>query len=55
MKVLSSIGDFNALYNVGATRFNGLLRRKEPNASFCPSNQNGENDWPSLVVEVGIS
>jgi hypothetical protein len=55
MKVLSSIGDFYALYNVGVARFSDLLKRKKPDASFCPSNQNGENDWPSLVVEVGIS
>jgi hypothetical protein len=55
MKVLSSTGDFYALYDVGVTRSIGCLRGKEPSASFCPSTRNGENDWPSIVVEVGVS
>ena len=43
------------LYTLGATRFAGRRSFKEGDSAFKPLTRQNENDWPTIVIESGLS
>jgi hypothetical protein len=43
------------LWGVGAGRFHGSSCSKEGDSSFKPRSRNHKNDWPTIVIEAGLS
>ena len=55
-KVRNRCGDMFALCHMGAFRcVSDSGREKEPDAALVPMNRRCEVDWPSCVIEVGVS
>ena len=55
-KVVSGGLPRNSFHDIGAARF-GVSggRSREVDRALCPRTRNGETDWPSLAIEVGVS
>lgn len=45
----------HSLYSTGATRFEGSSSSKEADTSFKPQSRVNETDWPTIVIEAGLS
>jgi hypothetical protein len=54
-KVRRCCGDVRALCPMGATRFNGATSQKEADMALVPRNRNRCQDWPLIVIEVGVA
>ena len=54
-KVETRCGDFWALTDMGSFRCVGLTRQKEPDVALLPVGRHQTEDWPSMVIEVGVS
>ncbi|KAG0630096.1 hypothetical protein M758_1G153600 [Ceratodon purpureus] len=55
-KVRGRCGDFYTLCDMGAFRCTSAMgRAKEPDVALVPMNRQNEADWPSCVIEVGVS
>lgn len=55
-KILSKCGDFRALSDMRTFRCRSESgREKEPDVALVPRNRNRVEDWPSLVIEVGVA
>ena len=55
-KVQSRSGDRYALYLMGAFHCTSAMgRKKESDVALVPKNRNYKMDWPSIVIEVGVS
>jgi len=57
MKVIKTnvMGMSDNLYSTGATRFEGSSSSKEADTSFKPRSRVNETDWPTIVIEAGLS
>ena len=53
-KVETRCGDFWALTDMGSFRCVGLTRQKEPDVALLPVGRHQTEDWPSMVIEVGV-
>ncbi|KAG0589633.1 hypothetical protein KC19_1G035300 [Ceratodon purpureus] len=53
--VVSRTGQRRAIKSIGSARFKGLNRQKESDFCYKPTTRTLEDDWPSVVFEVGVS
>jgi hypothetical protein len=49
------MGMSDDLWGVGAGRFKGSSSSKEGDTSFKPASRKKESDWPTIVIEAGLS
>ncbi|KAG0584596.1 hypothetical protein KC19_3G221000 [Ceratodon purpureus] len=52
--VASRTGMRRAIISIGSARFKGLIRQKESDFCYKPTSRTLEDDWPSVVFEVGV-
>jgi hypothetical protein len=54
-KVQRRCGDLRAICPMEATRFRGAMSQKEADMALVPRNRNRCQDWPLIVIEVGVA
>ena len=49
------MGIYYQLVDIGGAVFRSRLKKKKPVTAFKPVTRTGDDDWPTLVFECGVS